>query len=42
MAFRMNRNHVNGGTQNYDIHVNRSHTNYLNELLLDGCNKFNN
>ncbi len=24
----------------YDIHVNRSHTNYLTKLLLDGCNQF--
>ena len=32
------RNHDNSERQNYDIHVNRSHTTYLRNLLLDGCN----
>ena len=34
------RNHDHNEKQNYDIHVNRSHTAYLRELLLDGCNQF--
>ncbi len=34
------RNHFHGETQNFDIHVNRSHANYLTQLLLDGCNQF--
>ena len=34
------RNHDHDEKQNYDIHVNRSHTAYLRELLLDGCNQF--
>ena len=32
------RNHLNEGKQSFDIHVNRSHTTYLRDLLLDGCN----
>ncbi len=34
------RNHLNEDKPNFDIHVNRSHTNYLKALLLDGCNQF--
>ena len=34
------RNHLNEEKQSFDIHVNRSHTNYLRALLLDGCNQF--
>ena len=34
------RNHLDKEKQSYDIHVNRSHTNYLKALLLDGCNQF--
>lgn len=34
------RNHLNEEKQSFDIHVNRSHTNYLRALLLDGCNLF--
>ncbi|MBC8305703.1 MAG: hypothetical protein H8E55_59305 [Pelagibacterales bacterium] len=34
------RNHLNGDEQSFDIHVNRSHTTYLRDLLLDGCNQF--
>ena len=34
------RNHLNEEKQSFDIHVNRSHTNYLKALLLDGCNQF--
>ena len=34
------RNHKDQDTQSFDIHVNRSHTNYLRDLLLDGCNQF--
>ena len=34
------RNHINDEKQSFDIHVNRSHTNYLKTLLLDGCNQF--
>lgn len=33
------RNHDHNEKQNYDIHVNRSHTAYLRDLLLDGCNQ---
>ena len=32
------RNHLNERKQSFDIHVNRSHTTYLRDLLLDGCN----
>ena len=32
------RNHLNEEKQSFDIHVNRSHTTYLRDLLLDGCN----
>ncbi len=31
-------NYNDQNNQSYDIHVNRSHTNYLRDLLLDGCN----
>jgi sarcosine oxidase subunit gamma len=34
------RNYLNEEKQSFDIHVNRSHTNYLRTLLLDGCNQF--
>ena len=34
------RNHKDRETQSFDIHLNRSHTNYLKDLLLDGCNQF--
>ena len=34
------RNHLNEEKQSFDIHVNRSFTNYLRALLLDGCNQF--
>jgi len=34
------RNHNAQETQSFDIHLNRSHTNYLKDLLLDGCNQF--
>ena len=34
------RNHHDQDTQSFDIHLNRSHTNYLKDLLLDGCNQF--
>ena len=34
------RNHKDQDTQSFDIHINRSHTNYLKDLLLDGCNQF--
>ena len=34
------RNHNTQETQSFDIHLNRSHTNYLKDLLLDGCNQF--
>ena len=33
------RNHDHEAKQNYDIYVNRSHTSYLRDLLLDGCNQ---
>ena len=32
------RNHLNQEKQSFDFHVNRSHTTYLRDLLLDGCN----
>ena len=31
------RNHLSQEKQSFDIHVNRSHTNYLRDILLDGC-----
>ena len=34
------RNHKPQETQSFDIHLNRSHTNYFKDLLLDGCNQF--
>ena len=34
------RNHDHNEKKNYDIHINRSHTTYLRDLLLDGCNQF--
>ena len=34
------RNHVDEEKQSFDLHVNRSHTKYLSDLLLDGCNQF--
>ena len=34
------RNHYDQEMQSFDIHVNRSHTTYLRDLLLDGCNQF--
>ena len=34
------RNHNDQEKQSFDIHVNRSHSNYLRELLLDGCTQF--
>ena len=34
------RNHHDQEKQSFDIHVNRSHSNYLRDLLLDGCNQF--
>ncbi len=34
------RNHKDQDTQSFDIHLNRSHTTYLKNLLLDGCNQF--
>ena len=34
------RNHHDQEEQSFDIHVNRSHSNYLRDLLLDGCNQF--
>ena len=33
-------NHLDKNKQSFDIHVNRSHTNYLRDLLLDGCSQF--
>ncbi len=33
-------NHLNDDKKSFDIHINRSHTNYLRNLLLDGCNQF--
>ena len=32
------RNHLNQEKQSFDIHVNRSHTTFLRDLLIDGCN----
>jgi len=34
------RNHFDEEKQSFDVHVNRSHTKYLSDLLLDGCNQF--
>ena len=34
------RNHLKNQKQSFDIQINRSHANYLKELLLDGCNQF--
>ena len=34
------RNHLDEEKQSFDVHVNRSHTKYLSDLLLDGCNQF--
>ena len=34
------RNHNDQDTQSFDIHLNTSHTTYLKDLLLDGCNQF--
>ena len=34
------RNHHDQEEQSFDIHVNRSHSNYLRDLLLDGCAQF--
>ena len=34
------RNHPDEQKLCFDIHVNRSHTTYLRDLLLDGCNQF--
>ena len=34
------RNHSQDQNQSFDLHINRSHANYLKELLLDGCNQF--
>ena len=34
------RNHNDEAKHSYDIHVNRSHTTYLRDLLIDGCNQF--
>ena len=34
------RNHNEQDKQSFDIHLNRSHTTYLKNLLLDGCNQF--
>ena len=34
------RNHNDQEKQSFDIHVNRSHSKYLRDLLLDGCNQF--
>ena len=34
------RNHHDQEKKSFDIHVNRSHTTYLRDLLLDGCNQF--
>lgn len=33
------RNHDREEKQSYDIHINRSYTNYLRNLLIDGCNQ---
>ena len=34
------RNHHDQEKQSFDIHVNRSHSKYLRDLLLDGCTQF--
>ena len=34
------RNHHDQAKQSFDIHVNRSHSKYLRDLLLDGCTQF--
>ena len=34
------RNHSQDQKQSFDLHINRSHANYLKELLLDGCTQF--
>ena len=34
------RNHSQDQKKSFDLHINRSHANYLKELLLDGCNQF--
>ena len=34
------RNHSQDQQQSFDLHINRSHANYLKDLLLDGCNQF--
>ena len=34
------RNHNDQEKQSFDIHVNRSHSKYLRDLLLDGCKQF--
>ena len=34
------RNHSQDQKQSFDLHINRSHSKYLKELLLDGCNQF--
>ena len=34
------RNHNDQEKQSYDIHLNRSHSKYLRDLLLDGCTQF--
>ena len=34
------RNNLDQNQQSFDIHVNRSHAEYLTNLLLDGCNQF--
>ena len=34
------RNHNEQDKQRFDLHINRSHKNYLTNLLLDGCNQF--
>jgi len=33
------RNHKEGFEESYDIHLNRSHTAYLRDLLVDGCDQ---
>ena len=33
------RNHKGNSKKSYDIHVSRSHTNYLRDLLVDGCSQ---
>ena len=35
------RNHVDKDQPNVDIHSNRSHSNYIYNLLVDGCSNFN-